>query len=185
MSEELVTIFKNKGVAVVATDTLYGVVGSALHPEVVDRIYEIKGRTQTKPFIVLIASLEMLAQFGVVLTQQDIEILHTIWPNAVTVLLPVSDTYSYIHRGTREIAFRMPAKESLQKLIQEVGPLVAPSANPEGKEPAHTSAEAREYFGTTVDWYEDGGYVEGAASTIIRIRDGKITDIIRQGSVIV
>jgi L-threonylcarbamoyladenylate synthase len=183
MNNELVSVLKNNGVAVIATDTLYGVVGSALSPEVVERIYEVKGRTETKPVIVLVASVETLADFGVALTENDIKKLNEIWPNAVTILFKVSSAFSYIHRGTGEIAFRFPKKDSLRKLLEDVGPLVAPSANPEGETPAHTIEEAKKYFADKIDWYEDEGYIEGLASTIIRLRDGQVTDIIRQGAV--
>lgn len=40
------------------TDTIYGVVGSALNPETVERIYKIKKRNPQKPFIVLLANRE-------------------------------------------------------------------------------------------------------------------------------
>ena len=50
----IVEILKNGGVGVLPTDTLYGLVGSALRPEVVERIIELKNRPEDKKFIVLI-----------------------------------------------------------------------------------------------------------------------------------
>ncbi|MBW6431834.1 Sua5/YciO/YrdC/YwlC family protein, partial [Patescibacteria group bacterium] len=47
------------------------------------------------------------------------------------------------------------------------GPLIAPSANPEGMPPALNITIAKEYFGSKVDYYRDSGNLEGEASTII------------------
>jgi L-threonylcarbamoyladenylate synthase len=186
MNDELVIILKNNEVAVIATDTIYGVVGRAASKAAVERLYKLKGRDEGKPFIILIPSIDSLKDFGVFVSDAEKEKLNVIWPNAVTVILPVDSAYqekfAYLHRGTNELAFRLPAKESLRQMLEQTGPLVAPSANPQGLPPATTIAEAKEYFGSAVDRYEDSGVVEGKASTIISLQDGKMT-LIRQGSV--
>ncbi len=76
----------------------------------------------------------------------------------------------------------MPDKSELIELLKETGPLVAPSANPQGKPPAKTIDEAQAYFGDSVDHYEDAGVVEGEPSTIISFQNGEMT-VIRQGAV--
>ena len=76
----------------------------------------------------------------------------------------------------------MVRDEFLKKVVQAVGPVIAPSANPEGLEPARNIKEAKAYFGDTVDAYIDGGEVpEGVhASRIIKVnQDGSVT-IVRE-----
>ncbi|MEO5646013.1 MAG: L-threonylcarbamoyladenylate synthase [Candidatus Paceibacterota bacterium] len=186
MNQDLIQVLNSNSIAVLATDTIYGVVASAHSTDAVARLYEIKGRDEGKPFIILIPSIDSLADFGVVLSAEDRTMLTTIWPNAVTVILPVDisqqEKFTYLHRGTNELAFRLPAKESLRVLLEQTGSLVAPSANPQGLSPAKTIAEARAYFANTVDFYEDGGAVEGNASTIVSLKNGTLT-ILRQGAV--
>ena len=63
--EQVVNILKNGGVGILATDTIYGLVGSALNKQTVSRILKIKERAPEKTFIVLINSLDELALFGV------------------------------------------------------------------------------------------------------------------------
>jgi L-threonylcarbamoyladenylate synthase len=188
MNTELVKILKNNAIAVVATDTLYGILGRTDNEAVVQRIYTLKGRDEYKPFIILVPTVEALADFGVVLSEYEKELLAQWWPGAVTVIIPIAedkrDTLAYLHRGTNELAFRLPAKPSLLQLVKETGPLVAPSTNPQGQEPAYTIAEAKAYFGTAVDHYEDEGEVHGRASTIVRLNKGHI-EIIRQGTVLI
>ena len=97
--------------------------------------------------IVLIASISDLKQFGVKVDSKTARILGKLWPNKVSVVLPcASKKFSYLHRGTKTLAFRLPKPVALRKLLKSVGPLVAPSANWEGERPARTIREAKKYF---------------------------------------
>jgi L-threonylcarbamoyladenylate synthase len=59
---------------------------------------------------------------------------------------------------------------------------VAPSANPEGKEPAKTIEEAKRYFTDKVDFYVDAGKLDSQPSTLISIINGAI-EVLREGVV--
>lgn len=179
--EDLGGRIKNGEVGVLPTDTLYGLVGSALMPDVVQRIYSLKGRDIAKPFIVLIADIKDLAKFKVVVSGETRAVLDKLWPGPASVILPCGSGFEYIHRGSNKIAFRLPAKEDLRRLISESGPVVAPSANPEGLPPAKNISEAKKYFGDRVDFYEDHGERHGAPSTLVELNDG-VLKVIRPGA---
>jgi L-threonylcarbamoyladenylate synthase len=153
---------------VCATDTLYGICTSAFNKENVERIYEMKGRDENKPFIILISDIAELNQFGVTITKNQQAFLEKIWPGKVSVVLPCSlKKFEYLHRGTESLAFRMPKKNSIRDILENTGPLVAPSANKQGAKPAETITEAREIFGEEVDTYISDGKLKGDPSTII------------------
>ena len=172
--EQLIKILREGGVAVIPTDTIYGIVGSALKPQTVARIYRLRKRNPKKPMIVLISSIRELAQFGVRIRKPVLRFLRGVWPGRVSVALSITGKkFEYLHRGTGYIAFRVPAKKSLCELLEKTGPLVAPSANVEGKPPSTTIEEAQKYFGARVDYYLDGGKVEKKASTLVKILEGK------------
>jgi len=78
-----------------------------------------------------------------------------------------------LHRGTKNLAFRIPKNQNFRKFLSKTGPLVAPSANSEGEEPAKTIEEAKKYFGKAVDFYLDGGKLTAKPSTLIKISNGK------------
>ncbi len=178
-------ILKRGGVGVLATDTLYGIVGSALSKKTVARIYRLRKRNLKKPLIILIASIGDLAQFGVRANTQTKKLLNVVWPGKVSVILPCPrKRFAYVHRGTQTLAFRIPKSASLKRLLQKTGPLVAPSANIEGMPPATTIKEAKKYFGTAVDFYINAGKRVSAPSTIVVIEGGHIV-IKRQGAGIV
>jgi L-threonylcarbamoyladenylate synthase len=169
-TEEVIEQIHLGQVGVIPTDTLYGLVGTAMVPETVTRIYELKKRDPEKPLIVLISGIEDLEQFGVVVSDALYQQLEHHWPGPVSIILPtIDETFSYLERGSGGIAFRVPNDGELLSLLKETGPLVAPSANPEGLPPATTIEEAKDYFGSDVMFYLDGGKKDGEPSTIISI----------------
>lgn len=175
-------IAKN-GVGVIPTDTLYGLVGRAQDKEAVERIYRLKGRQSDKPLIVLISSLDDLSKFKVKVDAKTKKVLEKYWPGKVSVILPCpNQEFEYLHRGTNTLAFRLPDYPELRDLIKKTGPLVAPSANPEGLSPAKNIKEAREYFGDEVDFYYAKGILKSLPSTLIEVRGGKIK-VLREGAV--
>ena len=165
-------------VAVMPTDTIYGVLGSALQPKVVERIYKLRRRRPDKPFIILILGMSDIQKFDVNIRMSDIRILKRFWPGPVSVILPLGKQgikkFRYLHRGTGAIAFRIPKLQWLRELLAKTGPLVAPSANPEGQPPAQTISQAQKYFGDRVDFYLDGGRIAGKPSILVEWKDDKI-----------
>ena len=85
------------------------------------------------------------------------------------------EKFSYLHRGSKSLAFRVPKSKWLRTLISKTGTLVAPSANPEGLKPARTVKAASNYFSDHVDFYLDGGALNKKPSTIIRFKKGGFT----------
>ena len=168
-------------VSIIPTDTLYGIVAPALDPEAVASVYQLKKRAPEKASIILISGLDELDKFGIRPQGKILQFLSRVWPGAVSAILHCpGEEFWYLHRGTNRLAFRVPASEKLRIRLRELGPLIAPSANPEGLPPASTVAEARAYFGDAVDEYEDGGTLTGHPSTLIDLANGK-PNIIRQG----
>jgi len=179
---DVVNILKNGGIVVMPTDTIYGIVGSALNQKTVEKIYQLRKRSLDKPFIVLIGSIQDLEKFRIQLTQIQKEFLEKNWPNPLSVVLPVVDgKWEYLHRGKNSLAFRMPKNNQLLDILKEVGPLVAPSANFEGKKPAENIDEAKEYFGENVDFYIEGSNLSSSPSSLIKLNEDGNFNILRQG----
>ncbi|MFA6135796.1 MAG: L-threonylcarbamoyladenylate synthase [Candidatus Paceibacterota bacterium] len=179
----IVDILKNGGIGVIPTDTIYGIVCSAINKKSVEKLYKLRKRNPKKPFIILISSINDLKLFNVKPNVKIKNILKNIWPNKVSVILPCPyKKFSYLHRGTKTLAFRMPAKKELIDLIKKVGPISAPSANPEGQKPASNIKEAIKYFGDKVDFYVDGKEAKNIPSTLIKLDKKGDIEVLRQGA---
>ena len=175
----LIDALKAGKIAVIPTDTIYGVVCGALNEPAVKRIYELRKRTPAKPCVILIGDLAELEKFSIKLSGGEKSKLKKYWPGPVSIILDcLDDKFSYLHRGTRGLAFRIPREPSLRNMLIHTGPLVAPSANIEGAPPAKNIAEAKNYFGTAVGIYVDGGEITGQPSKVIQLnRDGSMSII--------
>jgi len=160
-----------------------------LSKNTVNRIYELKGRDSASPLIVLISSYNDLKKFNINPISYDgrkwDKVLEKLWPGKVSVVLPCMDnSFEYLHRGTNSIAFRMisPKNKNLFNLINKAGPIVAPSANPQGIKPAENITKAKEYFGKNVDFYVVGAVKKIIPSTLIGYKDGSWVTL-RKGAI--
>jgi L-threonylcarbamoyladenylate synthase len=179
-SADAVDQIKNGAVGIVPTDTLYGVVCGAADEVAVKRLYELKSRN-AKPGTLVAASIDQLVDLGI--PRRYLTAVKQYWPGPISIVIPVGPTLGYLHQGKGSLAIRLPSDTQFQEFLQGTGPLLTSSANPPGAEPAHTIAEAKNYFGDTIDFYVDGGDLSGRApSTIIRIIDDAV-EVIRQGAV--
>lgn len=181
--KKLTSIIKNGGIAVIKTDTLYGIVGLAKDQHVVDKIYDIKKRNLLKPVVVLISDISEIESLGITLSDKFREIAKKYWPGKVSIIVPVPESVNlhYLHKGTGGVAFRVPDDTELKKILKETGPLVAPSANPEGENPAKNIKEAMMYFGDAIDFYQDREEcTNNQASKIIRVTENFDVEIIRE-----
>jgi L-threonylcarbamoyladenylate synthase len=175
-----VKLLANGGIIVMPTDTLYGVLGSARNQKTVTRIYRLRRRSPGKPMIILISDPLSARQFGVRITPKLSVTLDKYWPGKVSIILPVVKRspafakFQYLHRGTGNLAFRVPRLVWLRKLLAKTGPLIAPSANPQSLPPAITIRQAKKYFGRNVDLYIDGDKRIAKASKLLRIKNNEI-----------
>jgi L-threonylcarbamoyladenylate synthase len=182
-SDDVAQTLLKGGVAVIPTDTIYGIVGKALNQKTVERIYKIKKRTPDKPFIILIADYKDLELFSIRLNGYQKKFCRNYWPDPVSIAIACPNKrFEYLHRGTKFLAFRMPNKKGLRCILSKTGPLVAPSANPEGLDPSNNIIMAKEYFGKKIDAYIDEGKVESAPSTLVLLNDDKYL-VLREGAV--
>lgn len=170
-------MLKGGAIGVLRTDTLYGVVARADDETAVERVYDLKDRDERKSPIVLVSSRDQLWD---VPPPSAESVLETSWPGPVSIILPSTNAPRWIRRDNASVAYRMPAVDDLRALVAATGPLIAPSANPEGQPPAQTLAAAQAYFGDAVDFYVDGGVVEDMTpSRLIKVAEDGTTERLR------
>ncbi|WP_456342858.1 L-threonylcarbamoyladenylate synthase [Thermovibrio sp.] len=182
-SAPVVAKFIKKGELVCSpTDTLYGILGSALSPEAVEKVYRVKGRERSKPLIVLFGSLEEAQELGVLIPEKFGERLREIFPAPLTVILPLKGSSPFREIFKRDnLAIRIPDDPFLLKVIELSTPLFAPSANPSGLKPATCCKECEEYFGSLIPLCVEGEVI-GKPSTLVSLLKGKV-EVLREGAI--
>jgi L-threonylcarbamoyladenylate synthase len=185
-----IEILKKGGVGVIPTDTIYGLACSVFSPLALKRIYELKGREENKPLVILISDISDLEKFEAKITDTHSKFMGKYWPGKVTIIFEISKTFDYLDKGLG-LAVRLPAGEKVREFLRQTGPLATTSVNISGQAPAKNISEAQKYFapsigraGGKVDFYEDNGNLDSLPSTLIRIKDDKV-EVLREGAVII
>lgn len=113
------------------TETVYGIAGDAMSRGAIRSIFRLKGRPESNPLIVHLASAGDM-ELVVSRTTRDSKICaKTFWPGPLTLVLPKRpEVPPETTGGLDTVAVRVPSHEVALALLKEAGiPLAAPSAN--------------------------------------------------------
>jgi L-threonylcarbamoyladenylate synthase len=146
--------------AVIPTDTVYGIAAAAFSPAAVQRLLDAKGRGRQSPPPVLIPSIETLDALAETVPEEVRDLVAAFWPGGLTIILPARSSLNWdLGEAHGTVALRMPSNGVALAVLAETGPLAVSSANLTGKPAAHTSAEARADLGDSVSVYLNDGEV--------------------------
>ncbi len=179
-SIETIAALRAGDLAVIPTDTVYGL-ASSLSDDGVARIFEAKGRPETKPIPVLAGSLEDVQHIAVV-DDRATSLARRFWPGPLTMVLARAPGFVADLGGgeTRTVAVRVPKQPLALEVLRALGPLAVTSANLSGSPPVETVEEARALFADKVGAYLDGGRCTGVPSTIVFLAGER--RILREGA---
>ncbi len=169
-------ILRAGGVAVIPTDTVYGIAAHPACSSAVARICTIKGRPTGKPIALLAADADAVTAFGAVLPPAARRLADADWPGALTLVLP---------SGAVSEGFRVPDHDATRTLIRACGgALRVTSANLSGQMPATSAVDALKDVGLEADLVIDDGVSPGGIpSTVVKVdADGALT-VLREGAI--
>src|SRR5678815_1794248 len=113
---QILSILRAGGVIGFPTDTAYGLGADPFNEAAVRRIFEIKGRPEAKPILLLVNSMEMAGHVAT-LSDKAMTLAERFWPGPLTMILPARDKVpSVVTAGTGTIGIRWPAAPFAQRL---------------------------------------------------------------------
>ena len=159
------------GVAVIPTDTVYGLAAHPDFPEAVDRLYTIKGRAENKPIALLAADAAAAERFTGVFPSVARELARH-WPGGLTLVI-----------GGEGV--RVPDHEWTRRLLARCGGVLrVTSANLSGQRPATDAPAALADVGLSADVVVDDGISPGGvASTVVEVSSRGECALLRAGAV--
>ena len=166
------------------TETVYGLGANALNEAAVRKIYQLKGRPETSPLIVHVATAEMARQVVAEWPPLAQELADRWWPGPLTLVLPKNTCVpDLVTAGLGTVGVRVPRHPVALELIEKAGvPIAAPSANRfMGLSPT-SAAHVTAAFGDQVPVVDGGPCEVGIESTVVAIEGGKLT-LLRPGMV--
>lgn len=176
---------KEGKILILPTDTVYGfsgIVDNQSNFKSDERIRQIKGRSENKPLIQLIANPEDIYLF----TNDKIpQKLLEKWPGSLTIIVHTKeDAPLSSHAKLPTIAFRCPGDEWIRKIIKECEcPIYSTSVNRSGQKVLDTAQEIEKEFSKEVDLIISDGDKKGALPSTLVSLDGQEIKVLRQGSV--
>lgn len=165
---------RNGEAVVYPTETVYGLGADATDPDAVSRIFEIKGRSRSKPLSVAFADRAMAAEY-VTPTDRERAFMQRFLPGPVTVLVDREGAFpDGLVDGGDTVGVRIPNNEVARELVRQAGPITATSANESGSPSVRRlsalSDSVREEAGAVIDTGES----PGTESTVVDVETGAI-----------
>lgn len=158
------------GVVAFPTETVYGLGADAWNPDAVRKIFEIKGRPADNPLIVHISKPEWIDQFAESINDEAYKLIDRFWPGPLTLIFKKKpQVLDMITAGLDSVAIRMPNHKLALELIDQTGPLVAPSANISGRPSPTRPSHVKTDFGDVVPVIDGGICDVGIESTVLDI----------------
>ncbi|MFL2697015.1 MAG: L-threonylcarbamoyladenylate synthase [Acidimicrobiales bacterium] len=171
------------GVAVLPTDTVYGIFSLPTEKAAIERIYTLKMRPESMPLPLLISGTEQLPKVSSFQNQDLWALVGAFWPGPLTAILPnPSPSMSLIASEQNTIAVRCPDNDLVRRIANDLGPLAATSANIHGEDTPENATEIAAML-PNVDLIIDGGPLkDGLASTLVDLTQ-PVPQIIREGPI--
>jgi L-threonylcarbamoyladenylate synthase len=155
------------GVALVPTDTVYGL---AVHPErddAIDRLFAMKRRPRSRNLPVQVASVDALPALGVEITEPARKLMAAFFPGPLSLALGLGPAAPAWLAGRVEVAVRIPADEQMLQLLRETGPLLVTSANLHAEATAESVGSILAALDGKPDAVIDGGPRTVVPSTLV------------------
>ncbi|MCA1982358.1 MAG: L-threonylcarbamoyladenylate synthase [Nocardioides sp.] len=156
-------------VAVIPTDTVYGIAADAFDAAAVRKLLAAKGRGREMPPPVLVAAPSTVDALAIDIPDWARALFVEFWPGPLTVVLHQQSSLQWDLGETRgTVAVRVPDHAVALEILGRTGPLAVSSANKTGRAAALDADAAEEMLGEDVIVIVDDGTVPGGeASTIL------------------
>jgi L-threonylcarbamoyladenylate synthase len=171
------------------TETVYGF-GGGVDRESVANLIALKGRPANKPFLLIVASSDMITRLGLHLTTSASQLAARFWPGPLTMVLPGGEKRvpDQLRGPEGGIAVRWSPHPGLSRLVQAYGePITSTSANRPRVPPATNAQEILDQWNDAVTRGSlhvlDGGQLSQSAPSTVVDCTGRRPRVIRPGAI--
>ena len=170
--------------AILPTETVYGLAANGIDPVAVKKIFSLKGRPPTNPVILHVSNIKDTYKYAFIDENAE-KLAQHFWPGPLTLILKKKDIVPEIATaGLSTVGIRSPSNAIFRKMLTSLSfPLAAPSANPSNRTSPTSASQVLEMFGHSCPPVLDNGPSElGIESTILDLSSKKLS-ILRLGHI--
>ncbi|MBU1206609.1 MAG: threonylcarbamoyl-AMP synthase [Proteobacteria bacterium] len=178
-------IIRQGGIVAFPTETFYGLGVDALEVKALLKIFQIKGREENKPLLLLVADRTWVPALVKEILPTADRLIERFWPGPLTLVFEAAAHLSPIlTANTRKVGLRVSSHPVAQALVQAVGrAITGTSANLSSQPSASLAGEVFQALGVQVDVILDGGKTAGGLGSTVLDVSGVLPKIIRQGAI--
>jgi len=168
--------------AIVPTDTVYGIGTGAFCETAIEKIYDLKKRGASQPLQVLAADSEQARQAAVFTPTAEC-LTRDFWPGGLTLIVPPSEKGRLLARGFKGIGLRVPASSFLQEILTRMQmPMACTSANLHGQPVLQNEEDILKCFDGKVDFIFLQGTLSATPSSVVDMT-GYSPRLLREGTI--
>ncbi len=174
-------LLKEGGIIAYPTDTYYGIGCDILNKKAIQRVYQLKQRSKSKPFSFICSDLKNISHYAKV-SNYAYKTMRRLLPGPYTFILEGSRLVPEIMLTRRKTAgIRVPDHAICLALVKTLGnPIITTSATTPDGSVLHDPSLIHDLFRSRIDTVIDGGPVTGQPSSVISLI-GDMPEVIRKG----
>jgi protein-tyrosine phosphatase len=191
--KEAATIVDAGGLVAFPTETVYGIACRAKR-EPLARLDQVKGRAAEKHYTLHIGQIDEYRRYAPRVGLRAEKLVHRAWPGPLTLVFGLNDpdlsekreqvdseAFEMLYKNN-SIGIRCPDHAVASLLLRAAEhPVVAPSANLAGKEPATSAEQVLAQLSDQIDMILDGGPCKYGRSSTVASVDAHGVEVLRQG----
>ncbi|MDR2439567.1 MAG: threonylcarbamoyl-AMP synthase [Planctomycetaceae bacterium] len=180
-------------IIVLPTETVYGLGVRASDEAAVQRLIQLKNRSENHPFTLAFSGIESINEFIPEIEPLAQRLIRRCLPVSLVLDIPSCESDFYLLPTTvqhavsqtvaqkKTVCFRVPNHPLTLRVLTQFGePIILTSANRTGQGEKSTVDEIIMELGDGIDLAVDAGHSETIASTVLRVTDGGYS-ILREG----
>ena len=178
-------IISKGGLVAFPTETFYGLGANIKDTNALKKIFEVKGRADNTPILLLIGDMHMVEYYASYIPKSAKRIMDAFWPGGVTLIFNASDAVnSVLSAGTGKIGIRYSSHPVPSAISKKLGyAITGTSANISGKASPDSAEKTLEQLGNKIELIIDSGLTRGMKpSTVIDISNDNPV-VIREGCI--
>ncbi|MBD5270607.1 MAG: threonylcarbamoyl-AMP synthase [Bacteroides sp.] len=179
--DEICAFLRDGQIAIIPTDTIYGIVCDALEPKAIERICRLKGINPDKTNLSIICSdISMAAEYARI-ENSAFRMMKNNTPGPFTFLLKSASSLPKAFKGRKVVGVRIPDCNTARLICERLGhPLLTTSIEFEDSDYAISPSLIEEAYEGRVDLMVEGADGATEGSMIVDCT-GREPEIIREG----
>ena len=181
--DEAAELLKKGEVIAFPTETVFGLGVVYDNKEAYDKLVQVKRRPPEKPFTLMLADPEEVEKYAE-LTNVSKALVKAFMPGQFTMITKAKEGLpSWCVSVEGNIGIRIADYPLIRELIRKTGkPLLVPSANRSGEQPATSAKEVEQIFKNEIEAVVEGHSTSNIPSTVVLVKDS-YTHVFREGVV--